>query len=260
MGSVAPEQYTGERTTVATDIYQMGLLLYELLSGAPAYHLAGLAPGQIQELVLHRAPELPSRVADAQHAAFCSLERLSQLQRNLAGEVDRIVMYALRKNPADRYPSAIEFARDLRNFLEGRPVLAVGQSKWYQTRKFLVCHWLPSSLAGLAMLATMALMLQLLLRDSALTLAREQAFLARDVAAKERDKAQNVNAFLIDLFRAASPTASNKKDLSSIVLATTHIDMDGFGETLLVLKLRSGRALPKGIFRAKYRQIVSWSA
>ena len=218
VGSVAPEQYTGARTTVATDVYQVGLLLYELLSGVPAYNLAGLAPAKIQELVLHRAPELPSRVADAQHAAFCSLERLSQLQRSLAGELDRIVMYALRKNPTERYSSAIEFARDLRNFLEGRPVLAVGQSKWYQTRKFLSRHWLPSSLAGLAMLATMALMLQLLMRDSALTSAREQAFLARDVATKERDKAQNVNAFLIDLFRAASPTASNKKDLSSIVL------------------------------------------
>ncbi len=218
VGSVAPEQYTGARTTVATDIYQVGLLLYELLAGAPAYNLVGLAPGQIQELVLHRAPELPSRVADARHAASCSLERLSQLQRSLAGELDRIVMYALRKNPAERYASATEFARDLRNFLEGRPVLAVGQSKWYQIRKFLVRHWLPSSLAGLALLATMALMLQLLMRDSALTLAREQAFLARDVATKERDKAQNVNTFLIDLFRAASPTASNKKDLSSIVL------------------------------------------
>jgi len=218
VGSVAPEQYTGERTTVATDIYQMGLLLYELLAGVPAYNLAGLAPARIQELVLHRAPELPSRVADAQHAAFCGLERLALLQRSLTGELDRIVMYALRKNPAERYTSAIEFARDLRAFLDGRPVLAVGQSKWYQTRKFLARHWLPSSLAGFAMLATFALMLQLLMRDSALTLAREQAFLARDLATKERDKAQDVNAFLIDLFRAANPTASNKKDLSSTVL------------------------------------------
>ncbi len=218
VGSVAPEQYTGERTTVATDIYQMGLLLYELLAGVPAYDLLGLAPAQIQELVLHRAPELPSRVAVARQAASCSFERLSQLQRSLSGELDRIVMYALRKNPAERYISAIEFARDLRAFLDGRPVLAVGQSKWYQTRKFLSRHWLPSSLAGFALLATLALMLQLVLRDAALTLAREQAFLARDAATKERDKAQNVNAFLIDLFRAASPTASNKKDLSSIVL------------------------------------------
>ena len=218
VGSVAPEQYTGDRTTVATDIYQMGLLLYELLAGVPAYNLVGLAPTKIQELVLHRAPEVPSRVAVAKHAAFCSLERLTQLQRCLAGELDRIVMYALRKNPAERYNSAIEFARDLRAYLEGRPVLAVGQSKWYQTRKFLTRHWLPVSLTGFALLASIGLMLQLVLRDSALTLAREQAFLARDLATKERDKAQNLNAFLIDLFRAASPTASNKKDLSSIVL------------------------------------------
>ena len=218
VGSVAPEQFTGERTTVATDIYQMGLLLYELLAGVPAYDLLGLAPAKVQELVLHRAPEPPSRVAVAAHAQLCSLDRLSQLQRCLAGELDRIVMYALRKNPAERYASAIEFARDLRAYLEGRPVLAVGQSKWYQTRKFLSRHWLPSTLAGFAMLASLALMLQLVLRDSALNVAREQALLARDVATKERDKAQNLNAFLIDLFRAASPTASNKKDLSSIVL------------------------------------------
>ncbi len=225
VGSVAPEQYTGERTTVATDIYQMGLMLYELLAGVHAYKLGGLAPAQIQELVLHRAPELPSHVAVAEHAEFCSLDRLNQLQRSLAGELDRIVMYAIRKKPAERYASAADFARDLRAYLDGRPVLAAGQSKWYQTRKFLTRHWLPSSLAGFAILATFALLLQLLMRDSALSLAREQAVLARDVATKERDKAQDVNAFLLDLFRAASPTASNKKDLSTIVLDAIKIQI-----------------------------------
>jgi serine/threonine protein kinase len=218
VGSVAPEQYTGERTTVATDIYQMGILLFELLTGAPAYELEGLAPAQIQEQILHRAPELPSRRASQAQAKACGLDKPSQLQRALAGELDRIVMYALRKNPAERYATAAEFSRDLQAYLDGRPVLAAGQSKSYQAGKFLTRHWLPSSLAALAFIAMLALTLQLLLRDSALTAAREAALAARDLATKERDKAQNLNAFLIDLFRAASPTAINKKDLSSIVL------------------------------------------
>ncbi len=218
VGSVAPEQYTGERTTVATDIYQMGILLYELLTGAPAYDLEGLAPAQIQECILHRAPEIPSRAVSPSHAKACGLDKHTQLQRLLAGELDRIVMYALRKNPAERYATAAEFARDLQAYLDGRPVLAAGQSKSYQARKFLTRHWLPSSLAALAVIAMLALTLQLLLRDSALNAAREAALVARDAATKERDKAQNLNTFLLDLFRAASPTAINKKDLSGIVL------------------------------------------
>jgi serine/threonine protein kinase len=211
VGSVAPEQYSGDRTTVATDIYQMGLLLYELLAGVPAYDLEGLAPSQIQECILHKAPVPPSFVCTEEHARYCALEKRSQLQKMLAGELDRIVMYALRKNPPERYTSSGDFARDLQAFLDGRPVMASGQSVWYQARKFLTRHWLPSSLAGLAVVALFALMLQLLLRDAALTK-------ARDVANKERDKAQNLNTFLIDLFRSASPTASNKKDVASIVL------------------------------------------
>jgi serine/threonine protein kinase len=225
IASVAPEQFSGARTSTATDIYQIGLLLYELLTGVPAHQIGGLAPSQIQEHILHRAPDLPSLSCTEAAAKACGLERKGALQRALSGELDRILMHSLRKVPTERYASAAEFARDLQAYLDGMPVLAAGQSPWYQARKFLTRHWLPASMAGFALVASFGLMLQLLIRTSQLSTARGQAELARDIATKERDKAQHLNTFLLDLFRAASPTASSKKDLSSIVLEAIDLQL-----------------------------------
>ena len=217
LGSVAPEQYSGERTSIATDVYQLGILLYELLVGSPPYPMEGLSPEQIQTLIMHRPPELPSRSVPPQAAMLRGLARPAQLAKVLEGELDLILMYALRKNPTERYRSTVDFARDLQAFLEGRPVLASGQSASYRAKKFLRRHWIPASLAATALACLLGLVLQLVVRDAALSKARIEAVAARDQAHQERDKANNLNSFLLELFRAASPTASVKKDLPTIV-------------------------------------------
>ncbi len=217
LGSVAPEQYSGERTSIATDVYQLGILLFELLVGAAPYPMEGLSPEQIQTLIMYRPPELPSRSVPPEAASLRGLARAGQLARVLEGELDLILMYALRKNPTERYRSTVDFARDLQAFLDGRPVLASGQSAGYRAKKFLRRHWLPTSLAATALACLLGLVLQLVMRDAALSKARIEAVAARDQAQQERDKANNLNSFLLELFRAANPTASVKKDLPSIV-------------------------------------------
>lgn len=226
MGIVAPEQYQGERSTVATDVYQLGMLSYEILTGCPAFQFKDLPPAKIQEQVLHGNPVLPSEACTAAHAQECGFDRLQGLQRALRGDLDRIILHALRKVPKERYAGAAEFARDLEAFLQGRPVSAVGQNAWYRSKKFLRRYWMQSGLAALAMVAVLALMVQLLRRDIVLTQAKEQALVARDQATKERDKAESLNSFLLQLFRSVSPIASDKKDLPAIVLEAIDVQIE----------------------------------
>lgn len=226
MGIVAPEQYKGERSTVATDVYQLGMLTYELLTGCAAFQFKDLPPAMVQEQVLHGNPRLPSDCCTAEHALQCGFERQQGLQRALRGDLDRIVLHALRKVPKERYAGAAEFSRDLEAFLQGRPVSAVGQNAWYRSRKFVRRYWMQSGLAALAMLALLALMVQLLRRDVVLTQAKEQALIARDEATKERDKAESLNSFLLQLFRNVSPIASDKKDLPAIVLEAIDVQIE----------------------------------
>lgn len=223
VGTVAPEQFRGERSTVATDVYQLGMLSYEILTGSPAFQFKDVPPSRIQEQILYGNPILPSESCSERHALECGFERVQGLKRALRGDLDRIILHSLRKLPRERYAGATEFAHDLEAFLQGRPVSASGQNIWYRARKYLRRHWIPSSLAALALVAVVALMVQLLRRDIVLTQARAQALVARDQATKERDKAESLNGFLLQLFRSASPIASDKKDLPAIVLEA--IDM-----------------------------------
>jgi serine/threonine protein kinase len=224
VGSVAPEQYSGERTTITTDVYQLGLLLYQLLCGRPAYQMSELAPAELQEIVMYRAPRPPSEQAENplvidpnKVARARRLDRPLQLKRVLIGDLDRIVLYSLRKNPRERYRSTEEFAADLRAYMDGRAVNASGQGLVYRTRKFLRRHWLPASLAALAGMSALGFMVQLVRRDIELSAARTQAVDALGLAQKERDRAQNLNSFLLELFRSASPSAAGKKPLPQVV-------------------------------------------
>ena len=229
LGAVAPEQLLGGRITVSTDIYQLGILLYELLCGGTPYRLDGPSPKDIQEEILQRTPVLPSLQVCDQAAAERSLDRASQLSRVLNGDLDRIVLHALRKLPAERYQSAIEFAQDLEAFLDGRPVLAVGQGQWYRINKFLWRNWLPVSGVSFATLALALSFAQLIRNDSALKTANKAAQQAQNRAADERDNAREINNLLLDLFRSADPSQQGKNDLRQIVLHALNLELDRGG-------------------------------
>jgi eukaryotic-like serine/threonine-protein kinase len=126
----APEHIRGERTTTAADLYSLGVVLYELLTGRRPHEAAGAG---LEAAVVAVDPSPPSRVVTA---AACEAASAAPA-RELAGDLDAIVLVALRKEPEARYGSAEAFADDLRRHLEGFPVLARQGTRRYRWGKFV---------------------------------------------------------------------------------------------------------------------------
>ena len=124
----SPEQVRAESVTTATDVYSLGMVLYKLLARKRAYELRTGSPEEISRVVCQVEPERPSAVAPR------------ELARELAGDLDTIVLKAVRKEPARRYQSVQELSEDIGRYLEGLPVLARGDAASYRAAKFVGRH------------------------------------------------------------------------------------------------------------------------
>jgi serine/threonine-protein kinase len=185
-GHAAPEQLRGEPVGVATDVYGLGVLLFELLTGRRPFPPAGRTPAELERAVLHDPAPPPSAVAPRATA------------RALAGDVDRIVLAALRKEPARRYATVAQLAEDLERYLAGRPVRAQRDTLGYRARKFVGRNRRPVAAGALAALALGGF------AASAAVQARRTAR-ERDRAEQERAAADDVIALLTGLFERANP-------------------------------------------------------
>ena len=188
----APEQILGEAVTTATDVYSMGALLFELLTGRPPFDRAGRPLPALVRAVDSETLERPSVVAAGAGEAEPEREILRGFAPRLAGDLDSIVLKALHREPARRYPSAAALRDDLRRFLDGRPVKAQPDSASYRARKFIGRHSLGVA-AGIVFAAALVAGIGVVLW---------QAELARG----EARRADRVQTFLIELFREADPS------------------------------------------------------
>ena len=136
----SPEQVRGGAITTATDIYSLGIVLYQLLSGSRPYHVESGEVGELLRVVCERDPERPSTAAAAATSEPESVSESAVLPRHLRGDLDAIVMKAIRKEPERRYGSVGELADDIRRHLDAQPVRARRGTLSYRTGKFVRRH------------------------------------------------------------------------------------------------------------------------
>jgi tetratricopeptide (TPR) repeat protein len=188
----SPEQMRLEPLTTASDVYSLGVVLYELASGGSPYDVAGLSPAQSERVICDTAPA-------TLRAALARLPETERIIRatEIAPDLELIVAKAMHKDASRRYATAEAFGDDLQRFVERRAVLAHPDSLAYRARKLLHRHRAASIGAGVLLAAVFA----------AAGVAWHQARLANRAA---EDTGQ-VNAFLLDVLDVSSPYASGSE-------------------------------------------------
>lgn len=182
----SPEQLRRRPLTTRSDVYSLGVMLYQMLAGKRPYQIDSLTPAELERVICTTEPPSISRALRDDDASPGYLE----MPRQVAPDLERIVSKALHKEPDRRYGSAQELADDLRRYLSGQPVLAQPDSLGYRMRKFVGRHRAATATAAVALL--------LILGAGATALV--QAHRARLAAAD----AQEINAFLMEVLTESS--------------------------------------------------------
>lgn len=216
----SPEQVRGNSLTTASDVYQLGILLYELLTGHRPFTFQTRVQGEIEKIILEQAPEKPStmisRVEELKESnatltpESVSLKRrtpLDRLRKQLSGDLDRIVLMALRKEMDRRYQSADQLLQDIQNYLAGRPVSAQADTLTYRVGKFVQRNKLGVSAA--ALVAVMLVLTTIVSIRSAIVTERQ-----RHQIELEARKSHDVIDFMVDLFDKANPEYAQGRELT----------------------------------------------
>ena len=143
----SPEQIKGERITTASDIYSLGVLLYELLSGQKPYRLKTRTTDEMARAITDQEPERPSTAAATTRSAT------AEIRDTVDRDLDNIVLMAMRKEPLRRYASAAALADDIRRHLEGLPIAARPNTFRYRAGKFVRRHRVGVAAGAVVMLA-----------------------------------------------------------------------------------------------------------
>ncbi|HJQ26991.1 MAG TPA: protein kinase [Blastocatellia bacterium] len=197
----SPEQARGEAITIATDIYSLGVVLYQLLTGRRPYRIKSRSPQEIVQAICEQEPQLPSAAAtrgqgdtmtQSQATSVTASPRRPVPASRLKGDLDNIVLMAMRKEPERRYASAEQFAADIRRHLDGLPVIARKDTFTYRAGKFILRHK-----AGVAA----ALLIVVMLVGGLLAINRQRARAER----RFNDVRRLANSFMFEIHDRIEP-------------------------------------------------------
>jgi serine/threonine-protein kinase len=189
----SPEQISGRPLTVASDVYSLGVILYELLTGRRPYRLKRNSAAALEEQILEAEPRPPSETPAEK-----------PFRRALSGDLDRVILKALKKTPEERYATAEAFAEDIQRYLQKHPVLAQPDRAWYRLSKFLHRH-------KRALLAGAALAVVLL--SSSLLIAWQA-----HAASMQKQRAEGAKTLLLSLLLDAHAYRGTGKPVSALDL------------------------------------------
>ncbi len=226
----SPEQIHGYPTSTASDVYALGVLLYELLTGRYPYRPRSREPQEVVRAILEQDPARPSSAVGSG----------ARLARRLRGDLDTIVLTAMQKDGARRYGSVEQLEADVQRHLAGLPVTARPDSRLYRTQKFVRRHRVAVAVAAAVALIVVGF--------AAVSLA--QSVRIRNQAARiavERDRAEQVSQFLAGLFRTPDPFAGGTARLSAREIldsgaARVNRELASQPETRAQMMLEMGRA------------------
>lgn len=209
----APEQLRGEALSTAADSFALGVLLHELLTGQPLFEGAGSTLQRLSARLADPRIEAPSRSMPGNQAL------------GLRGDLDAIVMKALRMEPEARYPGAAALLEDLRAFCAGEPVSARGEERGYRSRHLLRRYrWWIAAAVGLILVLGSA--------SAAIAWQAHQAALERDLARREAERADALRQFLMLTFREAGRRGEGRSPTAREVLdgAAARLDSELAGD------------------------------
>lgn len=200
--TASPEQVRNEAVATTTDVYSLGVVLYRLLAGRPPYEITGdTSPARIERIVCEEVPEPPSRA-----------------NWRLSGDLDAIVLTALRKEPGERYQSVRELADDLQRHLHDLPVQARRDDRWYRVSRFVRRNRLAVG-AGAVLAVLLLAIVGISVRHIVVTDRQATALQAeRDVARRQAARAQRVTDLLVDLFEDFDPAVERGDTLTAEAL------------------------------------------
>ena len=215
----SPEQVKGEPVSTATDIYSLGLILYQLLSGCPPYELKSFSALEMEKIICLTEPQKPSTMitkvpysdSDSRHKAsaeYITKKRstnLAKLRKRISGDLDNICLMAIRKEPERRYSSIAHFISDIESHLNGLPVAARRSTAVYLAKKFIQRHK-----TGVFVAAVAVIIIAFVTTYYTVKLAGE-----RDKAQLEAEKSKKVSEFLTGIFQVSDPEYSKGETITA---------------------------------------------